>query len=223
MTLLRIKIKNNDLREFQNKAINIVKDRILKAMDKMDSILFKESERLAKLVTSSDEFQLLKTPLLIGRFGFTPSEVNRLNELEPLIGPNNNNSITQVVKRLGIKNPRIELKWVDFDNLKNHDSAQHPLTKFDSDSRSFIDTGTTVSWIEWWEEGVVIRGHVFSRLNQISSEFSRSGEGIMRKARGGGFFMLQPTRIFEKIGDTQAKEVTRRIDKALRSLVRSQS
>jgi hypothetical protein len=129
--------------------------------------------------------------------------------------------VTKVKKRLRARKPSIELQWVDFDKLKDHPIAQHPLTRFNRDSGQFENTGTIVSWIEWWEEGVTIRGHIFSRGNRQNTQFSRSGQGIMQR-RNGSFFMLEPTRVFERVGLQQAGEVTKRLDKALRALVKAE-
>ena len=222
MVTLRVKIRGNDLRAFQTDALKIIKARVIRAMDKIDQFMFREAERLADVVKSSQEFRDLKTPLLIGRFGFTPDEVAKLDTIFPLIGPSNNNQITKVKKRLGGRVPNIELNWVDFDRLKEHPTAQHPLTRFNRDSGQFERTGTIVSWIEWWEEGVTIRGHLFSRGNQLNSQFSRSGQGIMQK-RGSSFFMLEPTRIFEKVGLQEANKVTRNLNAALRKLVKQET
>lgn len=222
MVKVRVKVKNSDLRAFETDALRIVKERVVRAIDKLDEFMFNEAERLAEVVRNSREFRELKTPLLIGRFGFTPSEVSRLDEIFPLIGPRGNNQVTKVKKRLRARAPAIELQWVDFDKLKDHALAQHPLTRFNPDSGQFESTGTVVSWIEWWEDGVTIRGHIFTRGNQRNVEFSRSGQGLMQSRRG-SFFMLQPTRIFERVGLQQAGEVTRNLDKALKRLVRAET
>ena len=101
MVKLRIKIKGNDLRAFETDALKIIKARVVRAMEKIDRFMFREAERLANLVRSSQEFRELKTPLLIGKFGFTPSELANLDAIFPLIAPGNtNNQITKVKKRL---------------------------------------------------------------------------------------------------------------------------
>lgn len=218
MVKLRVKVRGADLRDFQKQVLDVMRERVIRAMDKMDAILFAEAERLADVVRSSREFTQLKTPLLIGRFGFTPEEVQRLDEIFPLIGPRNDNQITKVKKRLRSRKPNIELNWVDFEKLKSHPVAKHPLTKYNPESGDFESTGTVVSWIEWWEDGVVIRGHLFTRGNRINTQFSRSGQGLMQ-SRQGSFFMLEPTRIFDRVGLQQAGQVRRTMDRALRKLV----
>jgi hypothetical protein len=55
-----------------------------------------------------------------------------------------------------------------------------------------------VSWIEWLEDGVTIRGFQFFKPNFTNIARSRSGEGLMREIPG-SLFKIEPSRIFQKI------------------------
>jgi len=211
-------IKPASLRIATNQAIKAVEKIMVVALNKMDDLLFKEAERLAVQLRDTPEFQELKTPMLIGQFGFTPAEVARLDDLLGVVAPSANTEITNVKKSLSGKRKSIVLNWVDFDKLKGHQVAEHPLTRINPRDQSIIDDGQVVSWIEWWEEGVTIRGHIFTRGNQFSQPFSRSLQGLMQE-RSGGTFAIRPTRVFERLG-TQGQGVKKSLENAFISLVR---
>jgi hypothetical protein len=214
MARIKLLISNPELRRFE-KFVETETARIITvALNKMDRVLFAEAERLADIVRSSPEFAALKTPALIGRFGFTPNEVARLDNLFSVIAPNRDNEVTNVNKVLVGKKRSAILNWVDFEQLKKHQVAQHPLTKLNVQTNTF-QVQQIVSWIEWWEEGVTVRGHVFSPQGTI---FSRSGEGIMQ-TRSGSLFALRPTRIFAKTGE-QGQGIRDNLKRSFISLVR---
>jgi len=217
--MAKITVSTRERKRFE-KFILGEADRIVgEALEKMDAVMRKEAERLSNKVISSRSFQKLKTPAFIGRFGFTPQEVARLDQLEPLIS-GGDPVITNIEKNLRGNTKKIQLNWVDFEKLKKHQIAEHPLTKLtvQGNSFGFESTGTIVSWIEWWEEGVTIRGHIFTRGNQFNAAFSRSGFGLMQ-TRTGSMFALRPTRIFELTGEQQKNASQRRLLAAFENLL----
>lgn len=221
MAIAKVKVTftNEQLRDAENQILECANRRVAETVERMDDIMFREIQRLTDEVLQSDEFQQLKTPALIGRIGFTPEEVERLDNIEAVIAPRRSSPITNVEKDLTPGSPSITMQWVDMDRLKEHPIADHPLTRLDPQSGQFVDTGTVVSWIEWWEEGVTIRGHVFSRGNQTNQDFSRSGEGIMME-RQGGLFLLRPARVFQRVGDQEARVTQRNLLKSFRRLMK---
>lgn len=210
-------VDRREMQRFQKFILSETDKIITLALDKMDAVLFEQAVFLANKIKTSDEFTALKTPTLIGQFGFTPEEVARLDDLFPVIGPNSNNEVTSTRKTLTSRKKSAILQWVDFDQLKFHEVADHPLTKLNDVTGQFEETGI-VSWIEWWENGVTVRGHIFTRGNIRSEVFSRSGFGFMQQ-RGGSTFAIRPTRIFEKTGAQFGANVARNLQKAFIELV----
>lgn len=215
--MAKITISSRERKRFEKFVLEEASRVVEKAMAKMDAVMQKEAERLADKIISSRSFQKLKTPAFIGRFGFTPEEVSRLDQLGPLL-VGSDPDITNIKKDIKGKNKSIQLNWVDFEALKTHQVAQHPLTKLNLDTGGFEQTGTIVSWIEWWENGVTVRGHVFTRGNQFNSSRSRSGAGIMQ-TRTGSSFVMRPTRIFELTGMQQESASERRLLSAFEKLL----
>lgn len=217
--MAEITISTKERKRFEKFVLDEASRIVGIALEKMDAVMRKEAERLSEKVISSRSFQKLKTPAFIGRFGFTPQEVARLDQLKPLI-VGGDPTVTNIEKNLKGGTKKIQLNWVDFERLKNHQIAEHPLTKLNIQAGGFgfEPTGTIVSWIEWWEEGVTIRGHVFTRGNQFSAPFSRSGFGLMQ-TRTGSLFAMRPTRIFELTGEQQKNASQRRLLAAFENLL----
>jgi hypothetical protein len=213
--MAKIVVSRAERKRFSDFAVRHA-DKIMRlAIARMDKILFEEAEKLADRVRESEEFKALKTPTLIGQFGFTPQEVANLDNLFPVI-QGGDKSITNVKVKTMTKIKSAILNWVDFAKLKDHPVAEHELTSFDARSRTF-SVDQIVSWIEWWEEGVTVRGHIFTRGNELNRSFSRSGLGIMMP-RSGGFFLLRPTMIFQKTG-AQSGEIKQRLQRSFQKLV----
>lgn len=215
--MAKITVSTRERKRFEKFVLNEAARIVEAALEKMDAVMLREAERLSDKVIASRSFQKLKTPAFIGRFGFTPQEVARLDDLKPLI-VGGDSTVTNIEKSLKGKTKTITLKWVDFERLKRHQIAEHPLTKLNLKTGSFDPTGTIVSWIEWWEEGVTIRGHIFTRGNQFNAPHSRSGFGLMQ-TRTGSLFMLRPTRIFELTGEQQKNSTQRRLLAAFEKLL----
>lgn len=213
---MKFKVSQREQRRFETAVLRKSKEIVIAAMDKLDEFMFNEAERLATALVNTDEFRRLQTPVLVGKFGFTPSEVSRLGEVANVVA--RDRSVTMVNKRLRGNRPKVELRWVDFDELRQHPVGDHPLTRLNPETLRFEDTGTVVSWIEWWEEGVTIRGHVFNPGNRRALQFSRSGRGIMQ-ASAGSLFMIEPTRVFEKVAEAEGRKTRDGLEQALRSVV----
>lgn len=214
--MARIKIEKGEMGRFERFALDEAQKIISRAIDGMDAALFAQASFLADEVRKSQEFQALKTPTLIGKFGFTPQEVSKLDDIFPVIGPGNSNEVTSINKVTSGKKLSAVLQWVDFEKLKFHQVADHPLTKLNPRTGTFEVEGV-VSWIEWWEHGVTIRGHIFTRGNVRSLPSSRSQEGLMQ-TRSGSVFQLHPTRIFERTGEQAGKAVADKIAEAFRKI-----
>jgi hypothetical protein len=214
--MAKLKISRSELGRLSSFLVGETDKIITTAINRMDTVLFQEAERLANRVRNSPEFQKLKRPVLIGRFGFTPEELARLDDLFPIIA-GGDRQITNVEKSVTGRSKRAILNWVDLEKLKAHPIAEHPLTTFNPQTRAF-EVSQVVSWIQWWEEGVTIRGHIFTRGNVVNSPFSRSGFGIMQR-RDGSLFAISPSRIFERIKD-QPRGLRRRVERAFSSLIK---
>ncbi len=191
--MAKITIKNErDLEAFIKKEATKQVNRILQSSDKF---LLKQAEILQEQIENSDAFRDLQGKL-IGEFGFTPEEVFDLRRILTLLVPGSH-GITNI--KVGTRGETMFaiLEWVDFKKLKAHPFAQHDLTRFDPVSKSFKLT-ETVSWVDWLENGQVIRGYVFNPIStgrDPSEKFSRSGRGLMQRSRSGAF-EFKPTRVF---------------------------
>jgi len=165
-----------------------------------DEILFKEAEKLADKVENSNEFRDVQTTL-VGEFGFTAQEVAQLPRIFSLLIPGTDRRITRIDRKTGTLDNFAILRWNDLETLFKHPFAQHDLTRFNVDTRSFQLT-ETVSWIQWWEEGQVRTGVVFDPNSPNARRIppSRSGKGLMRETTG-GIWRLEPTFIFRKTAD----------------------
>jgi hypothetical protein len=158
------------------------------------SLLQEQAEVLKDFFAKSPEFAAIKTSL-VGEFGFTPAEIANLDRILTLLVPDNDITKTST-ETIGSAKLLI-LEWVDFNRLKEHPFSQHVLTKLDSTGR-VIGITDIVSWIEWLEDGVTIRGFQFFKPNFTNIARSRSGEGLMREIPG-SLFKIEPSRIFQKI------------------------
>jgi len=215
--MARFKVDKLEMDRFQRFVIEETNRIIVRAIDNMDAALFAQAGILADEIKNSQEFQAIKTPVLIGKFGFTPQEVANLDNLFPIIGPKADNEVTNISKVTAGKSLSAVLQWVDFERLKFHQVADHPLTKLNPQSKQFEVTGV-VSWIEWWEHGMTVRGHIFIRGNVRSLPSSRSHEGLMQ-TRSGSMFQLHPTRIFERTGEQAGRGVADRIATAFKKVI----
>lgn len=197
--MARITIENE--REFERFLTKEITKRVGQAIRNSEPFLMKQAELLRDKFANSEEFRAVQTRL-VGEFGFTPQEVRDLQRILTLLVPGSN-KVTQLKVTSRASEFAAILEWVDFDQLKTHPFAQHDLTRLDPMTGSFTLT-ETVSWVDWLENGQVVRGYVFNPIrtgNDPSARFSRSGRGIMQLARG-GFWEFRPTKVFDKIGKT---------------------
>ena len=182
-------------RQLRKVILNAIDVKLAEVFTRGGSILIENQAKfLRDAFKNSSEFNDIKTKF-VGEFGFTPEELSRLDRILDLLIPGSNDITVGEIKT-GIGTKSILLQWVDYEKLKQHDYAQHELTKLDSSSGGFSITGV-VSWVEWLQEGVSVIGYEFSPVNARNNKFSRSGEGIMMQSEG--TFVLKPTRIFDKI------------------------
>lgn len=175
-------------------AIDRKIDRAFKRGGKV--LIQRQAEILRDMFANSKEYNDIKTGL-VGEFGFTNEEVTNLDRILTLMVPGANNVTFGTIKTGFGSDKSILLEWVDFEALKEHQFAQHPLTRVNGP----LVRGITaiVSWIDWLENGVVVRGFEFSDVNAKNKRFSRSGEGIMRPLEN-NIFEIKPSRVFERIG-----------------------
>lgn len=187
-----IKVNNKQELEFQiQKAIKRKMDLVF---DDGKKLLIEQAKVYRDKFANSTEYQNIKTKF-VGEFGFTPQEVAGLDRILDLMIPGNNDITISFFDKVGTSQFLI-LEWVDFEKLKKHPVTQHELTRLNKDG-NVIGITDIISWIEWLEEGVTVAGYSFFKPNQNNVGFSRSREGLMRKA--GGFFSIEPTRILKKI------------------------
>lgn len=204
--MARFRITNE--RQFERFLDQEIQKRMNEIIRRSDDFLFKQAELLRDRFESSNEFRDL-SGRLVGEFGFTPEEVRNLSQILTLLVPRSNDVTTlKITQRGGVSLALLE--WVDFDKLKEHPFAQHDLTRLNPRTGQFELT-ERISWVDWLENGAVVRGYNFERVsgNSPAREFSRSGQGIMRLSRS-GFWQFQPTKVFENIGKTFSRSEFRR-------------
>ncbi|MHA2341936.1 MAG: hypothetical protein ACXADW_08655 [Candidatus Hodarchaeales archaeon] len=197
-----IRIKNQNRLESVIKRS--IKERMKRVFSQGESLMLGQAQILRREFENSAEFKDLKGRL-IGEFGFTPEEVQKIDRLLTLLVPGGN-EITVTKIQNGPNRFLMQLDWVDFEELKAHEFALHLLTKLDADGK--VESITDIiSWVEWLEEGATVRGYEFFRpgtgliggaRGTPAVNFSRSGEGLMRR-RNSGFWTFEPTRVFERI------------------------
>ena len=208
---MRIKVLN--AQGFENAVREAVVQRMRSIFDTKAKFFLKEqAEILQQKFLSSEEFTALGGRL-VGEFGFTPEEVNNLQRISSLLVPGSNDITVSKVK-VAKGEYSMLLEWVDLAKLKEHEFAQHVLTRLDASGR-VIGITDIVSWVEWLEEGATVRGYYFSRPGgrfsgpageQVAAaNFSRSGEGLMKKSQAGSW-IFRPTRVFERIGKQTSKQ-----------------
>jgi len=195
-----IKILNKD--NLQNQIRKAIDRKMDKIMQGAKELLEEQARVYRDKFANSQEYQNIKDKMR-GEFGFTDEEVAGLDRILELMVPSNNDVTVSFFDNKG----NIMLEWVDYNKLRDHPFAQHDLTRLNKDG-SVIGITDTVSWIEWLENGETITGYQFFRPNAANLGFSRSGEGLMRVANG--IFILEPTRIFEKIANDANVDVLRR-------------
>lgn len=182
-------------REFERDAKLAIVRKMRRVFQKSAFLLDEQAEILQQTFASSEEFQSLSGRLK-GQFGFTDAEVANLDRILRLLVPGSHGITVKRVKTTGNRFSII-LDWADYAKLRDHDYAQHALTKLDA-AGNVVRITDVVSWVEWLEEGVSIFGYQFFRPNSTNIAFSRSGEGLMRP-RDGSSFVFEPTRVFERI------------------------
>ena len=190
------KITFRDQQKFERQVKAEVIRKMRRVFKKSEFLLDEQAEVLQRAFANSEEFQALSGRLK-GQFGFTDEEVAQLDRVLTLLVPGSHGVTVKKVKTSGTSFS-IMLEWADYDKLKDHEFAQHALTRLDAAGRE-IGVTDIISWVQWLEEGVTIQGYQFFRPNAANAAFSRSGEGLMRP-RAGGVFTLEPTRVFERIG-----------------------
>ena len=164
-------------------------------------LIKQQAEILRNVFKDSPEYASIKTDM-VGEFGFTSQEVGNLDRILELLVPGNSPITISDIKASKGRPKSLMLKWVDFNQLKDHEFAQHALTRLDN-TGSVTGVTDIVSWVEWLDEGVSILGFTFSdAIGQ--NRRSRSGEGVMQQQKGGSF-TIQPSRVFERIADLGAR------------------
>lgn len=192
MAEIRLKNKNR-IPGLIKKAIA---NKVRPVFQRGEFLLDEQAKVLRDVFQNSEEFRSLGGKLK-GEFGFTDEEVNNLNRILTLMTPKSGSPVTvSKIKTTGNKFSML-LEWVDFAQLKDHEFAQHVLTKLD-ETGSVVSITDVISWVEWLEEGATIRGYNFFRPRGRGRIFSRSGEGLMRRGSG-NIWTFEPTRILESI------------------------
>lgn len=201
-----MKFEITNLATIEKKVQQAILQKMRRVFKQGDKLMLDYAQVLQKTFLNSKEFKDLGSSL-VGEFGFTPEEVANLQRVGDLLVPGNNPVTVSSVKSQG-DSFYMQLEWVDFAKLKEHEYARHALTRLDADGhvRSVTDV---VSWVEWLEDGVTVRGYYFTRPNEVAAKFSRSGEGLMRKKEG-SLWVFEPTRIFERISQLDKGEFLRR-------------
>ena len=196
-------------REFEQFLKKEINKRMKLVVEDSEQFLIKQSDKLRDSFEKSQEFRDLQTRL-VGEFGFTPEEVRDLPKILTLLVPNNSNNVTSIKLTRTNNEFAAILEWVDFDKLKQHPLAQHELTRLNPRTGQFEVT-EIISWVDWLENGAVVRGYDFQPVqeNFSFSKFSRSGKGIMRPV-GGGLWQFQPTKVFDNIGQSFSQSDFRR-------------
>jgi hypothetical protein len=194
--MARIKIGNIQFNRFAREIQSHVRSIFSRAIDESRDLVFRESEMLAEAILQSEEFNSLQGRLA-GEFGFTPEEITDLPRIGQLLIPGTDRNITNIEIKNNTQRNSIVLNWVNFDNLKKHPLSQHDLTRFNRSSGSF-EVQQTISWVEWLEEGVTVRGYVFDP-GRTNSPPSRSAAGLMVQ-RSGGIWVYRPTQLFRDLG-----------------------
>lgn len=159
---------------------------------KMQSVFEREARLLSKAFETSSEFRDLKTKL-VGEFGFTPEELDNLDNILEVL--QKDISVTRIEMISGPNVKELVLQWCNLDRLKEHPVAIHKLTQYDPEFDRFVLTDI-VSWIEWLNDGVTVRGYRFDPTN--TGKYSRSKQGIM-KPTPGGLWTFTPTKVFERL------------------------
>jgi len=200
--MAKIRVLNS--RELDLQIQNAIKSKMEGVFTKAQSLLIEQAKVYRDAFANSAEFNNMKTKL-VGEFGFTPDELAGLDKVLDLLMPQNEVT-TSFLDTVGSTKFLI-LEWVDYQKLKTHPLVQHPLTKLDKFGK-VVSVTDVISWVEWLEEGVTVAGYSFFRPNNKNIDRSRSKQGLMRKSNG--FFVIDPTRIFEKIGNEANNKVLRR-------------
>lgn len=185
-------ISITNLSKLENKIKKVMNKKTNQLVRDLEEFLINVNELLGNRFAESKEFNEIKTSLR-GEFGFTSEEVAELDEIINVI--KNDKSIT----RIRANSNRIILEWVDFEALKKHPAALHPLSKKQKGSNKF-DVSDVVSWVDWLENGLSITGYVYK---EEGKKASRSESGVMR--RSSQTFRLRKTKVLEKLAKTITK------------------
>lgn len=151
----------------------------------------RQAEILTSLYVHSAEFLSLRTKL-VGEFGFTSEEVAQFDNVAKVL---NSWPITKIEIISGLTVAGILLQWCDYDAFKEHPIAMHELTQYEPSIHAWSLTDT-VSWVEWLEEGMTVRGYRFDPTQR--GKFSRSRAGLMRSGEG-NIWTFQPTNILHRV------------------------
>ena len=207
---VNIKIDEQDLERQVKKAID---RKMRKAFTKGgEDLLTRYARVLRNTFANSTSYKDLKGRL-VGEFGFTPTEVQNLDNILSLFVPSKSNPIVKIRttdrRSSGFS---MMLEWVDYPKLKDHNLAQHVLTRLDEDG-NVVGITDVVSWVEWLEEGATIRGYTFTKPGgthggKNTKDRSRSGKGLMRK--DGGIWTFQPTEILKNLAQGEDERFLKR-------------
>lgn len=156
---------------------------------RMRSVMQRQAALLSRSYVEGEDFQALKGSL-VGEFGFTPEEVGQLDGVFGVLS--DDPSITNIEVIVSPKLASIILNWCDYDEFAKHPVALHDLTR--NVGGAGFQTIQTVSWVEWLEKGVTVRGYEFDPTGR--GKYSRSGFGLMRE--GHGMWAFAPTFALEK-------------------------
>jgi len=178
---------------FERKLKEIINNKQKQVIKDLEKYLVKVNEMLGDKFAESKEFKDIKGSLR-GEFGFTDSEVTDIDRVINII------KTDKKITKIRANRDTVVLEWIDFDALKNHEVAQHDLTKLNSKTDAF-EVVQTVSWVDWLENGLSITGYAFE---DGGGKFSRSKEG--RMVEGTGLFKLPRTKIFDKIARSISKK-----------------
>ena len=211
----KITVSSSAGRLFEKNIRDVLSIKVNKAANKSRLLLVEQAAILLREFQQSQEFNALKTTL-VGEFGFTPEEVVNLNRVFQLLLPQN--EVTKTTIKATKDRTLAVLDWVDFDKLKEHSFAQHPLTRFNAETGQFEIT-QIISWVEWLEEGATVRGYVpLLNLKPNMLPYSRSGKGLMIP-KSGGIWTFPPTSLFRNIAESFKGKVLEDFKKGIGILI----
>jgi len=207
VSVMKLTISGQQWRHADREIKDLVSKRLDVALESTRKLLFTEAARMTHEILGSSAWSAL-TGRLVGEFGFTPWEVDDLIEITRYMLPGVT-KMTTLDAKIGVGNRYVILNWVDFEALSTSPFAMHELTKFNKKTKHH-DVTQVVSWVDWLENGVTVRGYEFDDDITIkNSIFSRSRKGLM-KATEGGMWSFEPTNIFHKTADGFNPEIMKK-------------